>query len=138
MQETQIIKKKSIRNFTCASPDWYKFAKDIVGIANEGGGIIYIGFERNAGLPPALQKVDVFFLHKIMERIYQTIINVENQIKFKTATNGGEYMEIKISKTISNIARTADSFCFQLIPDNYTQLTPKDLKRIGLSVKENK
>lgn len=130
MEETQDIEKKSIRTVTGASADWNELAKDCVCFANARGETIYIGIENKEALPPASQKINADLSDKIRKRISELTINVGTHTELKTATNGGEYIELKIFPSASTISSTTDGRYYLRISDTCTPLPPEDLMRL--------
>lgn len=130
MQEGQKIEKKSLRMVVGKTPNWTELAKDCVCFANAQGGIIHIGIEDTDELPPVDQQLDGELPHKIRKRMSELTINVATVPEIKTASNGGQYIALKILPSLSTIASTTDGKYFYRISDECKPVLPEDLMRL--------
>ncbi|TAK54267.1 MAG: transcriptional regulator [Bacteroidetes bacterium] len=128
--ETQQIDRKSLRLVTGEHPNWKELAKDCVCFANARGGQIQIGIENDSDLPPLSQRIDKQLPEKIRKRIAELTINVGTYAEIKTATNGGEYIELQIFPSLSTIASTTEGRYYIRISDHCTPLLPEDMTRL--------
>lgn len=128
--ENQYIEKKSLKTITCISPDWNELAKDCVGFANARGGIICIGIEDNQDLPPEDQIINNDLISKVKKRIAELTINVDDIVSKKTASNGGEYIEVEIKPSLTSVASTTDGRYYIRIADTCKPVLPDELSRL--------
>ncbi len=80
MKEHQLLDKKSIRYVLGKHKDGHALAADCVGFANASGGVIALGIEDDALLPPANQKVPDELPESLRKRIGQLTVNVPDGI----------------------------------------------------------
>lgn len=130
MEETQNIKKKSLRIVTGSTADWNELAKDCVCFANARGGTILIGVENNDDLPPETQALNEDLPAKVSKRVSELTVNVATHAEIKTADNGGQYIELKVLQSISTIASTTDGRYYYRVSDKCNPLPPEDLMRL--------
>ncbi len=130
MQEGQKIEKKSLRLVIGKTANWTELAKDCVCFANARGGTIHIGIEDDAELPPTEQQIDAELPYKISKRISELTINVGTIPTIETASNGGQYIALKILQSGSTIASTTDGRYFYRISDECKPILPEDLIRL--------
>ena len=127
--ETQFLEKKSLKVVTGKSADLGELAKDCVCLANAKGGIIAIGIEDNSAEPPADQKISVELREKIQKRIGELTVNVAIAPQLHTATNGGEYIRLIVSRS-NSIASTSDGHYYIRIADTCKPLLGDDVSRL--------
>lgn len=130
MQEGQKIEKKSLRLVLGKAANWSELAKDCVCFANARGGIIQIGIEDDADLPPIGQQIEAELPFRISKRISELTINVGTIPTIETASNGGQYIALKILQSGSTIASTTDGKYFYRISDECKPVLPEDLIRL--------
>ena len=130
MQEGQKIEKKSLRLVLGKAANWTELAKDCVCFANARGGTIHIGIEDDADLPPIEQWIEAELPYRISKRISELTINVGTIPTIETASNGGQYIALKILQSGSTIASTTDGKYFYRISDECKPVLPEDLIRL--------
>ncbi len=130
MQEGQKIEKKSLRLVLGKGANWTELAKDCVCFANARGGTIHIGIEDDADLPPLEQQIEAELPYRISKRISELTINVGTIPTIETASNGGQYIALKILQSGSTIASTTDGKYFYRISDECKPVLPEDLIRL--------
>lgn len=131
MIEGQEQDKKSLKKITGASADWAELSHDCVGFANSHGGILFIGIEDDAIEPPSGQRVKEELIDSLRKRIPQLTVNVGIDAQRMTASNGGEYIEVKIFPCRQTVASTTDGRYFIRIGDATCPLMPEDLLRFA-------
>ena len=130
MQEGQKIEKKSLRLVLGKTANWTELAKDCVCFANARGGTIHIGIEDDADSPPLEQQIETELPYRISKRISELTINVGTIPTIETASNGGQYIALKILQSGSTIASTTDGKYFYRISDECKPVLPEDLIRL--------
>lgn len=130
MQEGQKIEKKSLRLVLGKAANWTELAKDCVCFANARGGTIHIGIEDDAELPPLEQQIEAELPYRISKRISELTINVGTIPSIETASNGGQYIALRILQSGSTIASTTDGKYFYRISDECKPVLPEDLIRL--------
>lgn len=130
MQEGQKIEKKSLRLVLGKAANWTELAKDCVCFANARGGTIHIDIEDDADLPPLEQWIEAELPYRISKRISELTINVGTIPTIETASNGGQYIALKILQSGSTIASTTDGKYFYRISDECKPVLPEDLIRL--------
>ena len=130
MKENQLLDKKSIRYVLNKHKDARALAADCVGFANAFGGVIALGVEDDAMLPPADQKVPDELPETLRKRIGQLTVNVAVIATKVKAENGGEYIELRVMPSQQTIAATSDGHYFIRVSDETKRLMPEDLGRL--------
>jgi len=130
MEENQRTEKKSLKLIVGASPNWKELAKDSVCFANARGGTIYVGIEDNESLPPVNQKIDEALPANIRKRISELTVNVATHAELIIASNGGEFIELKILQSATTIASTTDGRYYIRISDDCKPVLPDELNRL--------
>lgn len=135
--ETQNFDKKSLKildqnNEEGISKSSAKdLAKDCVCFANGKGGIIVIGIENNAALPPSNQIIEELELPQKLERKISSLThNVHVRAGIKRMENGGEVIELRIFKSESTIASTNDGKYYVRSSDSCVPVLPEELTRL--------
>lgn len=126
--EGQLTDKKSIR--VLKNGEYAELVKDCVAFANAQGGSLLIGIEDYADLPPKNQKVKNEWIEILPKRISQLTLNVITIPQKITASNGGEYIELKIIRNPNSIAGTSDGRYFLRVSDETRPLLPDELSRL--------
>jgi len=131
MLEGQERDKKSLKKITGACADWTELAYDCVGFANSHGGALLIGIEDGASQPPSGQRIKDSQLDGLRKRIPQLTVNVGIDAQRRTASNGGEYIELQVFPCRQTVASTTDGRYFLRISDATCPLMPEDLIRFA-------
>lgn len=126
--EGQLLDKKSLR--VLENNEYAELAKDCVAFANAQGGSLLIGIEDDSDLPPENQQIKNEWLEKLPNRISQLTLNVTTLPQKITASNGGEYIELKITRNAQSIAGTSDGRYFLRVSDESRPLLPDELSRL--------
>jgi ATP-dependent DNA helicase RecG len=126
--EGQLLDKKSLR--VLKNNEYRELAKDCVVFANAQGGSLLIGIEDDSDLPPENQKIRSEWLEKLPKRISQLTLNVTTVPQKIAASNGGEYIELKIMRNANSIAGTSDGRYFLRVSDETRPLLPDELSRL--------
>lgn len=130
MKETIYTDKKKLDAVTGKSADWDELAKDCVCFANTRGGKIWIGIADKENLPPPHQKIDEQLPHIIQKKIAERTINVATIAEIKTASNGGQFIELEILFSASTIASTTHGRYYYRSADTCVPLLPDELSRL--------
>lgn len=128
--EGQISDKKSLRTVTGKTADFPELAKDCVAFANAQGGRLLIGIEDKESLPPAGQRIRPEVLDTIRKRIAELTVNVVALPTIVQATNGGEFIELKIKRS-QGAASTADGRYFLRVGDSSQPIVGDDVLRLA-------
>lgn len=126
--EGQLLDKKSLR--VLKNNEYGELAKDCVAFANAQGGSLLIGIEDDSDLPPENQKIKNQWLETLPKRISQLTLNVTTIPQKITASNDGEYIELKIMRNAQSIAGTSDGRYFLRVSDESRPLLPDELNRL--------
>ena len=111
-QEGQLLDKKSLRSVTGRTADWNELAKDCVAFANATGGRLLIGIEDGDDLPPEGQQVPADIPDAVRRRIAELTVNVVVLPNIVTATNGGQYIELSIPRSMGVASTTEGRYFF--------------------------
>jgi ATP-dependent DNA helicase RecG len=130
MKENQLLDKKSIRYVLNKHKDARSLAADCVGFANAFGGVIALGVEDDAMLPPAAQHISDELPESLRKRIGQLTVNVAVIASKVKSENGGEYVELRVMPSQQTIAATSDAHYFIRVSDETKRLMPDDLGRL--------
>lgn len=128
-EENQFLDRKSLRKITGRTAAWKELARDCVCFANARGGSILIGIEDGALGPPEGQVIPESLTGKIQKRIGELTVNVTVATEIKTASNGAEYIELRVMRTHS-AASTTDGRYFIRISDNCKPLMGEEIQRL--------
>lgn len=128
--ETSTCDKKSLRLITGKKSQWGELAKDAVCFANARGGHILIGIEDHDTLPPSDQTIDPSLIDQLNKRIREQTVNVELIPQIKTASNGGEYIDLQVVRS-PNIASTSDGRYYLRIGDECKPIVGDDVLRLA-------
>ena len=105
-QEGLTFEKKSLRLIQKQNPDWTSLSESCVAFANTEGGLLWLGVEDNADAPTPEQSIPADLPKKIRRRILGKTVNVEISIMKQTADNGGEFVEITVSRSLGTATTT--------------------------------
>ncbi len=132
MNEDKFTDKKSLRFLKGANTDWDELAKDCVCFANGRGGVILIGFEDEAALPPQNQKVkDRNLPEKIHKNIAHRTLNVGIAVTIEVAKNSSEYIRLEVFRNVQTIASTTDGRYYIRVHDECTPVPPDEMARLA-------
>jgi len=131
MEENSHFDKKSLKIVQGKTADWSELAKDCVCFANGYGGEIHIGIEDGEELPPSNQKIDTSLVERINKTIPQRTVGVGSIASKEIASNGGEYIVLKIFRSTQLIASTSDGRYFIRISDECKPILAEDMSRVA-------
>ena len=128
--EGQRLDNKSLRVITGKNVDWPGLARDCVAFANAQGGRLLTGIEDGEAEPPAGQRVPAELVEKVRVRIGELTVNVTIAVQSRrSATTGGEYLEITVSRSASP-ASTTDGRFYLRVGDASKPLVGEDVQRL--------
>lgn len=122
--------KKSLRLVTGKTADWGEVVKDAVAFANARGGLLAIGIEDDAELPPAAQKIEADLPDAIRRRIQQLTVNVDVLPTIQTADNGGQYIEARVPRSVG-VASTSEGRYFLRVADVSRPVVGDEILRLA-------
>jgi ATP-dependent DNA helicase RecG len=128
--EDQTTDCKSLRTIIGKTANWDEVAKDCVCFANGQGGRLLIGIEDSERLPPAGQNVAPELIERLRKRIGELTVNVQALPRTVTAENGGQYIELVISRS-TGVASTCDGRYFMRISDTCKPVVGDDVLRLA-------
>ena len=128
--ESQQLDRKSIRNVTGPTADFYDLSRDCVCFANGSGGTLLIGIEDDAEIPPAEQRIDPGLLDHIRKRIGELTVNVRVTPELKHHEDGGEYISLAISRAVG-VASTSDGRFFLRVDDTCRPVVGDEVMRLA-------
>lgn len=131
MEENSHFDRKSLKIVQGKTADWSELAKDCVCFANGFGGEIHIGIEDGEELPPSNQKIDTSLIEKINKTIPQRTVGVGSVASKEIASNGGEFIVLKIFRSTQLISSTSDGRYFIRISDECKPILSEDMSRIA-------
>lgn len=129
--EGQLVDKKSLRAVTGKTADWQELAKDCIAFANAQGGRLLIGIEDDAEMPQPTQRVDLALPDQIRRRIGELTVNVSVLPAICQAGNGGEFIELKVARSMSSVASTTDGRYFLRVSDESKPVVGDDIMRLA-------
>ncbi|SHF67817.1 ATP-dependent DNA helicase RecG [Salegentibacter echinorum] len=130
MKENSLFDKKSLKIIQGPTASWKELAKDCVCFANAAGGKILIGVEDDSDLPPQSQKVKDSSIELIQKKISALTLYVGISPTKMIASNGGEYVELKIFRSTQSVACTTDGKYYLRVSDECKPVLPDDLERL--------
>ena len=131
MKENSLYDKKSIRTVLGKTADFAELAKDCVAFSNAQGGIIDIGIENNATLPPSGQQIPEELPTQLVNKIKGITHAVIATPEVITAENGGEYIRLSIQRNPNAIAITSSGKIYIRIGDNSVPVGSEDVARLA-------
>lgn len=132
MTENKHTDKKSLRFLKGNKTDWDELAKDCVCFANGQGGVILIGIEDNAALPPDKQIIkDRNTPEKIQKSISHRTINVGVAVTIEVAKNKAEYIRVEVFRNAQTIASTTDGRYYTRVHDECKPVPPDEMARLA-------
>ena len=120
--EGQLYDQKSLRAVTGKTADWNEIAKDCIAFANATGGRLLLGIEDGQHAPPADQHVPSDLPDTLRRKLAQRTVNVSVLPDVVTASNGGQYIELRIPRAIA-VASTTDGRYFLRVADQSKPVT---------------
>jgi ATP-dependent DNA helicase RecG len=129
-RENQFNEKKSLKKVSGKTADFPDLAKDCVAFANSKGGIIAIGVEDNADLPPPGQKINPDLPALIVKRIGELTISTAIKAEIQKSQNSAEYIEVRIFPSEQSLAATTDGKYYYRIYDSSKPLLPDEMIRL--------
>lgn len=130
MKEGLEYDKKSLRTVMGKTADFKELARDCVAFANAKGGVLDIGIEDHDTLPPANQRVPNDLPERIIRRINERTINGGVTANKEVASNGGEYVALKVLQSRSSVASTTTGQYLMRDNDSSRNLLPDELIRL--------
>lgn len=131
MQEGQEMDKKALAFLREKNTDWNELAKDCVSFANANGGKILIGIDDDATEPSPKQTIEAKWIDEIRKQISQRTYNVSVTPQLMTAANGGQYIEVLISRNAQSVAATTDGRYYIRVSDDCKPIMPDELLRLA-------
>ena len=128
--EGQLLDQKSLRAVTGKTTDWDEIAKDCVAFANSTGGRLLLGIENAQSMPPADQCIPSELPDTLRRKLAERTVNVTVLPDIATATNGGEYIELRIPRSMA-VASTTDGRYFLRVADQSKPVTGDDVMRLA-------
>ncbi len=128
--EGQILDRKSLRAVTGKTADWNEVVKDCVAFANATGGRLLLGIEDAQEQPPADQRIPVDLPDTVRRKLAERTVNVAVLPDVVIASNGGEYIELRIPRTPA-VASTTDGRYFLRVADQSKPVTGDDVMRLA-------
>jgi len=122
--------KKSLRLVTGKTADWGELVKDAVAFANAKGGLLAVGIEDDAELPPAGQKIEAGLPDLVRRRVQELTSNVDVVAEIKTASNGGQYVDARIPRSAA-VASTSDGRYFLRVADVSRPVIGDEIMRLA-------
>jgi ATP-dependent DNA helicase RecG len=128
--ESQYLDKKSLRSLVGRSADWSEIAKDCVAFSNARGGHLHIGIEDGDVLPPDGQLIPTDLPERTQKRIIELTVNVTLAINIVTASNLGQYLEVRVLRSES-LASTTDGRFYLRVADTSKPILAGDVLRLA-------
>ena len=129
-QEGQLLDHKSLRAVTGKTADWNEIAKDCIAFANATGGRLLVGVEDGQNLPPPGQQIPTDLPDTLRRKLAERTVNVTMLPNVVIATNGGQYIEMRIPRAIA-VASTTDGRYFLRVADQSKPVTGDDVMRLA-------
>lgn len=128
--EGQLLDRKSLRAITGKTAHWDELAKDCVAFANATGGRLLIGVEDGEEQPPHDQRIPADLPDTLRRKVAERTVNVAVLPQVATAANGGEYLELRITRSPA-VASTTDGRYFLRVADQSKPITGDDVMRLA-------
>lgn len=129
-QEGQLLDHKSLRAVTGNTADWTEIAKDCIAFANATGGRLLIGIENGQIDPPVGQQIPADLPDILRRKLAERTVNVAVLPDIVTADNGGQYVELRILRSMA-VASTTDGRYFLRVADQSKPITGDDVMRLA-------
>ena len=128
--EGQLLDQKSLRAVTGKTADWNEIAKDCIAFANSTGGRLLLGIEDGQDTPPAGQHIPADLPDTLRRKLTERTVNVTVLPDVVTARNGGQYIELRIPRSLT-VASTTDGRYFLRVADQSKPVTGDDVMRLA-------
>lgn len=128
--EGHLLDHKSLRTVTGKSADWSELAKDCIAFANASGGRILIGIEDGEEEPPLGQCIPADLPDILRRRLTELTVNLAPMPVALTASNGGQYIELRIPRSVG-VASSTDGRYFLRVADQSKPVTGDDVFRLA-------
>lgn len=128
--EGQLVDQKSLRAVAGKMADWNELAKDCIAFANATGGRLLLGIEDGQSEPPADQRVPFDLPDTLRRKLAERTVNVTVLPDVTIAPNGGQYIELRIPRSIA-VASTTDGRYFLRVADQSKPVTGNDVMRLA-------
>ena len=125
LPEDSSFEKKSLQ-LVQGNPDWGPLVETCVAFANAEGGRLWVGVEDDADAPPQGQKIPAELPEQTLSKISQRTANVQVSGGLRAAHNGGEYIEIVVSPSMS-IASTTNGRIIRRVGANNLSIVGEDI-----------
>ena len=129
-QEGQLLDHKSLRAVTGKTADWNEIAKDCIAFSNATGGRLLLGIEDGQDAPPVGQHIPADLPDTVRRKLAERTVNVAVLPDVVTAPNGGQYIELRIPRSLS-VASTTDGRYFLRVADQSKPVTGEDVMRLA-------
>lgn len=128
--EGQLLDQKSLRAVTGKTADWNEIAKDCIAFANAVGSRLLLGIEDGQDTPPAGQHIPADLPDTLRRKLAERTVNVAVLPHVVTASNGGQYIELRIPRAMA-VASTTDGRYFLRVADQSKPVTGDDVMRLA-------
>lgn len=128
--EGQLLDQKSLRAVTGKTADWNEIAKDCIAFANATGGRLLLGIDDGQNAPPADQNIPADLPDTLRRKLAERTVNVSVLPDVVTASNGGQYIELRIPRAMA-VASTTDGRYFLRVADQSKPVTGDDVMRLA-------
>lgn len=128
--EGQFYDRKSLRVLRDGDRGLRELAADCVAMANASGGVLAIGIEDDATLPPPAQQVADDEAMRLNKRLPTLTVNVAVVAARQVSDNGGAWIELRVFPSRQSVAATSDGRYFLRVGDESRPLMPEDLARL--------
>lgn len=128
--EGQLLDQKSLRAVTGKTADWNEIAKDCIAFANATGGRLLLGIEDGQDAPPVGQHIQADLPDTLRRKLTERTVNVAVLPNVVTASNGGQYIELRIPRALA-VASTTDGRYFLRVADQSKPVTGDDVMRLA-------
>lgn len=127
--ENQHFDRKSLRKVVGSSAAWAELALDCVGFANAQGGSLLIGIENDQEVPPPGQRIPSGLPEAVARRMRELTVNVELTVTVNPATNGGEFIDLRVARA-QGVASTTDGRFALRVQDETLPVLGDDVVRL--------
>ncbi|MBK7128679.1 MAG: putative DNA binding domain-containing protein [Crocinitomicaceae bacterium] len=130
--ENKNTEYKSLKKVTGKSADFKALAETCVCLANAQGGMIFIGIEDEADVPPQAQKIGDGVINEVLKRLRDLTdsVGLANAERF-AHENGGEYFSFSVLPSSRTIATTTSGKVFIRVGDECVPVGSDELTRLA-------